>query len=73
MTPQPDTQDPLSQNADKRCRQARMFYGPRAGTQEAFQRRYEQTAAPFDWQFTRSDLDGLLRRLEEHEHPPRTA
>jgi hypothetical protein len=33
----------------------------------AFERRYEQTAAPFDWHFTRSDLDRLLRRLEEHE------
>jgi hypothetical protein len=33
----------------------------------AFQRRYEQTAAPFDWRFTRSDLDRLLCRLEEHE------
>jgi transposase len=39
----------------------------------AFQRRYEQTAAPFDWNFTRSDLDRLLRRLEEHEHPARAA
>ena len=39
----------------------------------AFQRRYEQTAAPFDWHFTRSDLDRLLRRLEEHEHPARAA
>lgn len=38
----------------------------------AFQRRYEQTAAPFDWHFTRSDLDRLLRRLAEHEHPART-
>jgi len=39
----------------------------------AFQRRYEQTAAPFDWHFTRSDLDRLLRRLEEHQHPARAA
>jgi hypothetical protein len=39
----------------------------------AFQHRYEQTAAPFDWHFTRSDLDRLLRRLEEHEHPARAA
>jgi DDE superfamily endonuclease len=30
-----------------------------------FQRRYEQAAAPFDWRFTRSDLDRLLRRLDE--------
>jgi hypothetical protein len=37
----------------------------------AFQRRYEQTAVPFDWQFTRSDLDRLLRCLEEHKHPGR--
>jgi hypothetical protein len=35
-------------------------------------RSYEQTAARFDWQFTRSDLDRLLR-LEEHEHPARAA
>jgi transposase len=33
-----------------------------------FQRRYEQTAVPFDWHFTRADLDRLLRRLDEHEH-----
>lgn len=39
----------------------------------AFQRRYEQTAAPFDWHFTRSDLDRLLRRLDEHGHPARAA
>jgi hypothetical protein len=39
----------------------------------AFQRRYEQTAAPFDWHFTRSDLDRLLRRLEELEQLGRAA
>jgi transposase len=33
----------------------------------AFQRRYQQTAMPFDWRFTRSDLDRLLRRLDQHE------
>jgi DDE superfamily endonuclease len=30
-----------------------------------FQRRYEQTAVPFDWRFTRADLDDLLRRLDD--------
>jgi hypothetical protein len=30
-----------------------------------FQRRYEQTAVPFDWRFTRADLDDLLQRLDE--------
>jgi hypothetical protein len=30
-----------------------------------FQRRYQQTAVPFDWRFTRADLDDLLRRLDE--------
>jgi DDE superfamily endonuclease len=39
----------------------------------AFQRRYEQTAAPFDWRFTRSDLDRLLHRLAEHEQLARAA
>jgi DDE superfamily endonuclease len=32
-----------------------------------FQRRYEQTAVPFDWRYTKADLDRLLRRLTEHE------
>jgi transposase len=39
----------------------------------AFERRYEQSAAPFDWQFTRSDLDRLLHRLTEHEQLARAA
>jgi transposase len=34
----------------------------------SFQRRYQQTAVPFDWRFTRADLDRLLRRLDEHQH-----
>jgi transposase len=33
-----------------------------------FQRRYQHTAMPFDWRFTRADLDRLLRRLDEHKH-----
>jgi len=33
-----------------------------------FQRRYQQTAMPFDWRFTRADLAKLLRRLDEHDH-----
>jgi transposase len=33
----------------------------------AFERRCQQTAAPFDWRFTRSDLDRLLRRLDDRE------
>ena len=32
-----------------------------------FQLRYEHTAVPFDWRFTRADLDDLLRRLDEKE------
>ncbi len=32
-----------------------------------FQRRYEQTAEPFDWRYTKADLDRLLDRLAEHE------
>jgi transposase len=34
----------------------------------AFQRRYQQTATPFDWRFTRTDLAKLHCRLDEHEH-----
>jgi transposase len=32
-----------------------------------FQRRYQQTAVPFDWRYTKADLDRLLDRLAEHE------
>jgi hypothetical protein len=32
-----------------------------------FQHRYEQTAVPFDWRYTKADLDRLLDRLAEHE------
>jgi hypothetical protein len=38
-----------------------------------FQRRYEQTAVPFDWRYTRSDLDRLLRRLDEPAQPIKAA
>lgn len=31
----------------------------------AFERRYEQTAKPFEWKFTRSDLTKLLERLAD--------
>jgi hypothetical protein len=33
----------------------------------AFQDRYNATATPFDWRFTRSDLDRLLQRIAAHE------
>src|SRR5215212_2840181 len=33
----------------------------------AFQDRYNATATPFDWTFTRTDLDRLLDRIAAHE------
>ena len=33
----------------------------------AFQDRYNATATPFDWRFTRTDLDQLLQRIAAHE------
>ena len=33
----------------------------------AFQDRYNATATPFDWKFTRTDLDRLLDRIAAHE------
>ena len=33
----------------------------------AFGRHYEQIAAPFEWKFTRRDLDRLLDRLNAHD------
>jgi hypothetical protein len=35
----------------------------------AFKRRYEQTAVPSAWRFTRADLDRLLHRLAGEERP----
>lgn len=33
----------------------------------AFQTRYNATATPFDWRFTRTDLDRMLGRIAAHE------
>ena len=33
----------------------------------AFQGRYNANATPFDWCFTRTDLDRLLDRIATHE------
>ncbi len=33
-----------------------------------FQTRYEESATPFEWRFTRRDLGKLLRRIAAHEH-----
>ena len=37
-----------------------------------FETRYNQTARPFKWKFTTTDLDDLLTRLDNHhnDHPP---
>ncbi len=34
-----------------------------------FQEHYEQIAAPFEWKFTRADLNALLARFQTHEIP----
>lgn len=34
----------------------------------AFQYRYNSTAEPFDWKYTRTDLNDYLQRLNKHEH-----
>jgi hypothetical protein len=39
----------------------------------AFQDRYNATATPFDWKFTRTDLDQLLERIAAHESAPAPA
>jgi hypothetical protein len=39
----------------------------------AFEQRYRQIAKPFDWKFTRADLDRLLARLTEREPELRLA
>ena len=37
-----------------------------------FQDRYNQTARPFDWRFTRDDLTNMLQRLDAHRFDPQT-
>lgn len=37
---------------------------------ERFEDRYNQTAQPFDWRFTRSDLASMLERVEGHRRRP---
>ena len=39
----------------------------------SFGRRYEQIAAPFEWTFTRHDLDRLLDRLNANQTTARQA
>jgi len=34
-----------------------------------FQEHYERIAAPFEWKFTRADLDALLERFQSDETP----
>ena len=36
----------------------------------AFQRRYEETASPFQWTFTRKDLATLLAKIEKKRLAP---
>jgi hypothetical protein len=38
----------------------------------AFQQHYEQIATPFEWKFTKTDLNALLRRIDTHEGPALT-
>jgi transposase len=38
-----------------------------------FQHRYNTTATPFDWNYTREDLNAFLTRLDEHETTTRAA
>lgn len=38
-----------------------------------FEKRYNATAKPFQWKFTRDDLHDLLERINQHEHQAVTA
>ena len=38
-----------------------------------FQKHYEQIAQPFEWKFTRANLDALLLKLTAHETWTRAA
>jgi hypothetical protein len=34
----------------------------------AFQQHYEQLATPFEWKFTKDDLNALLKRITVHDN-----
>ena len=34
---------------------------------DAFEHHYNQIAPPFDWNFTRHDLEALIARVAQHE------
>lgn len=36
----------------------------------AFEDRYNTAATPFDWKYTRNDLNDFLTRLSRHDTPP---
>ena len=39
----------------------------------SFQDRYNATAEPFDWTYTRADLNAFLKRLSIHDQAPGTS
>jgi transposase len=41
-----------------------------AGRLTAFEPRYNTAAHPFDWRFTRADLDDLIKRIDAHRAAP---
>jgi len=43
------------------------FVGEVARTLNAFEQHWSSVAEPFDWHFTRQDLEKLMQRLAAHE------
>jgi hypothetical protein len=37
-----------------------------------FGQHYRNVARPFDWTFTRADLDCVLKKITDHDHAPLT-
>ena len=37
-----------------------------------FEHRYNPTARPFDWRFTRTDLTAMMQSLDTHQTEPET-
>ncbi len=37
-----------------------------------FQQHFEQIATPFEWKFTKNDLNELLERIAAHDHADHT-
>ena len=59
-----------SSDVGELCRECRECLGCRDAESRLldFQQHYEQIATPFEWKFTKNDLNALLERIAAHDN-----